>query len=130
MAAFRRAVSSGQAHSSRNNATLACEHLERAEAGDATCRKLCIERIFPVRRERPVRFASPPIEKPADVPVPAASQSVTTSLPKARITLSEAGKWGRLQAMAIEKGEQQYCVGTVEGRGKSSTSTASTRAFG
>jgi hypothetical protein len=26
--------------------------------------------------------------------------------------------WGRSQAMAIEMGERQYCVGTVEGRGK------------
>jgi hypothetical protein len=27
--------------------------------------------------------------------------------------------WARLEAMAIEMGERQYCVGTAEGRGKS-----------
>jgi hypothetical protein len=41
--------------------------IERGEAGDAITLKPCIQR-YPVRRERPVPFKLPPVEKAADHP--------------------------------------------------------------
>src|SRR5215831_3861814 len=64
----------GRPAGSRNNATLACEALlegqaealtqkavEMALSGDTVALKLCLERIYPPRKDRPVTFALPPI---------------------------------------------------------------------
>jgi hypothetical protein len=69
----------GRPAGSRNNATLACEALlegqaealtqkavEMALAGDTVALRLCIERICPVRRDRPVEFSLPPIDTARD----------------------------------------------------------------
>jgi hypothetical protein len=94
--------------------------IERAEAGDATCTKLCIERVFPVCRERPVRFALPPIEKPADVL--AAIQSVTASAAEGAITPSEAGpprsgaRWQRARKLRNTKADGRPSFLTLIGK--------------
>src|SRR6516164_7490558 len=41
--------------------------VELALAGDPTALRLCIERIVPPCRERPVKFTLPPIENAADI---------------------------------------------------------------
>jgi hypothetical protein len=70
----------GRPAGSRNNATLACEALlegqaealtqkavDIALAGDTVALKLCLERIYPARKDRPVTFALPPVGTPRDV---------------------------------------------------------------
>ena len=39
--------------------TLARKAVEMALAGDTTAMRLCLERIMPIRRDRPVSFAMP-----------------------------------------------------------------------
>ena len=52
--------------------------------------RLCIERILPRCRERPVKFALPPIESAADIA--AAMKAVTSALADGEITPGEAGR--------------------------------------
>jgi hypothetical protein len=69
----------GRPAGSRNNATLACEALlegqaealtqkavDMALAGDPVALRLCLERICPVRKDRPVEFSLPPINTARD----------------------------------------------------------------
>lgn len=71
---------SGRPHGSRNKATLALEALlegegeaitrkaiERALEGDTTALRLCMERLYPARKSRPIALALPKIETPDDV---------------------------------------------------------------
>ena len=80
---FEKGVSgnpAGRPAGSRNGATLACEALlegqaealtqkavDMALAGDTVALKLCLERIYPARKDRPVTFALPPVGTPRDV---------------------------------------------------------------
>src|SRR4051812_16931500 len=70
----------GKPKGARHRATLAAEALldgevealtrkavEMALAGDTVALRLCLERILPARKDRPVHFALPPIETPGDV---------------------------------------------------------------
>ena|SRR5690242_12330762 len=70
----------GRPPGSRNAATLALEALmegegetltrkciELAKAGDMTALRLCLERIYPVRKGWPVAVELPPVETAADV---------------------------------------------------------------
>jgi hypothetical protein len=81
----------GRPVSSRNRKTLAAAVLldgesealtrkavELALDGDPTALRLCIERILPQCRERPIKFALPPIENAADISV--AMNAVTSAL--------------------------------------------------
>ena len=91
----------GRRAGSRNKKTLAAAILlegeaealtrravELALAGDPTAMRLCIERILPPCRERPVKFTLPPIENAADVSV--AMNAVTSALARGIITPGEA----------------------------------------
>ena len=95
--------SAGRRPGSRNRATLAAMALlageaegltrravELAQAGDPMALRLCIERILPRCRERPVKFALPPIESAADIA--AAMKAVTSALAGGDITPGEAGR--------------------------------------
>jgi len=62
--------------------------VELALAGDPTTLRLCIERILPPCRERPVRFTLPPIESSEDIS--AAMNAVTAALARGIITPGEA----------------------------------------
>jgi hypothetical protein len=62
--------------------------VELALAGDPTALRLCIERIVPPCRERPVKFTLPPIENAADIA--AAMNAVTAALARGIITPGEA----------------------------------------
>jgi Family of unknown function (DUF5681) len=91
----------GRRRGSRNRATLAAMVLLEGEAealtrkavelaldGEPVALRLCIERILPPCRERPVRFALPPIESAADVS--AAMNAVTSALARGTLTPGEA----------------------------------------
>lgn len=93
----------GRRPGSRNKATLAAAKLlageseeltrravELARAGDPMALRLCVERLLPVCRERPVKFKLPPIESPADIA--AAMKAVTAALADGEITPGEAGR--------------------------------------
>ena len=62
--------------------------VELALEGDPPALRLCIERILPPCRERPVNFALPPIENAADIS--AAMNAVTSALARGIITPGEA----------------------------------------
>ena len=62
--------------------------VELALAGDPTALRLCIERIVPPCRERPVKFTLPPIENAADIA--AAMNAVIAALARGIVTPGEA----------------------------------------
>ena len=93
----------GRRPGSRNKATLAAMALlageaegltrravDAAFAGDPMALRLCVERILPRCRERPVKFALPPIESAADIAT--AMKAVTSALADGEITPGEAGR--------------------------------------
>ena len=92
---------SGRPKGARNAATLACEALldGQAEAltqkaiqmaldGDAVALRLCLDRIFPPRKDRPVTFTLPPITSARDAADLMAA--VTKAVATGNITPSEA----------------------------------------
>jgi len=58
----------GKPRGARHKTTLACDLLLEGEAksGDGPALRLCMERIAPARKDRPVNFALPSIETVAD----------------------------------------------------------------
>lgn len=98
---------SGRREGSRNKASLALEALldgeaeeitrkavEMAKAGDTVALRLCLERILPVRRDRPIRFALPPIETTSDLTK--ATSALLAAVADGEITPSEAAELGKL----------------------------------
>jgi Family of unknown function (DUF5681) len=76
----------GRPKGHRNKATMAMEELlegeaeglarkviEQGLAGDMVAMRICIDRLLPPRRDRPVAFALPKIESAKDVPAAAAA---------------------------------------------------------
>jgi hypothetical protein len=41
--------------------------IEAAKSGDPTAMRLCVERLIPVRKGRPIEFALPPVETASGV---------------------------------------------------------------
>jgi hypothetical protein len=92
---------------SRNKATLAIEALldgeaeqitrkaiEMALAGDGPALRLCMERIAPPRKDRPIAFSLPKLTSPADA-VTAAS-ALVSAVGSGELTPSEAGELQKL----------------------------------
>jgi Family of unknown function (DUF5681) len=92
---------SGRPKGARNAATLACETLldgqaealtqkaiEMALDGDAVALRLCLDRIYPPRKDRPVTFTLPPITSARDAADLMAT--VTKAVATGNITPSEA----------------------------------------
>ena len=97
----------GRPKGARNSATLAAEALLDGEAealtrkaielaldGDTVALRLCIERICPVRRDRPVSFELPAITCARDAADIGAA--VMAAVSNGDITLSEAAEIGKL----------------------------------
>jgi hypothetical protein len=91
----------GRPQGSRNKATLAIERLldgqsealtqkavELALAGDMQALKLCLERICPPRKSRPIQIDLPMVETAADIT--AAQGAVIAAMANADITPDEA----------------------------------------
>ena len=98
---------SGRPPGSRNKATLALETLldgeaealtrkaiELAKAGDLTALRLCLDRILPPRKDRPVAFALPPIASSKDALQ--ALSALLTAVSTGELTPSEAAEVGKL----------------------------------
>src|SRR5215203_1967055 len=93
----------GRPKGSRNKATLALEALlegegealarkavELALAGDITALRLCLDRILPARKDRPVSFEMPIIARPEDAK--AASAALLAAVAAGSLTPSEAAE--------------------------------------
>jgi hypothetical protein len=68
--------------------------IEKAKEGDATALRLCLERILPARKDRPVAFEMPKLETAADA-VKAAS-AIAQAVAEGELTPSEAGELAKL----------------------------------
>src|SRR6516165_10454355 len=97
----------GRPLGSRNSATLAAEALLEGEAekltrkcielalsGDTVALRLCLERIYPARKDRAVRFPLPPITSARDAADIAAA--VAEAVAAGHVTPSEAAELGKV----------------------------------
>src|SRR5215472_4698677 len=91
----------GRPKGARHKATLAAEALldgeaegltrkcvEMALGGDSTALRLCLDRILPARRERPVNFQIPPFKSAEDAA--AAMAAITEAVAAGELSLGEA----------------------------------------
>jgi hypothetical protein len=123
---------------SRNKATLLVEQMIEGEAeqltrkvlelalgGDLTALRLCMERLVPPRKDRPIHLDLPPIDTVAQIP--AAMTSVAMAIGEGRITPNEGEVLANL--LVIQKnvivtatleqriGRIEVCSGTTEQSG-------------
>jgi hypothetical protein len=97
----------GRPPGSRNKTTLALEALldgeaeeiarkaiEMAKEGDATAMRLVLDRLIPPRRDRPVNFALPKLETPADAV--RATAAIAEAVASGELTPMEAGEMAKL----------------------------------
>ncbi len=68
--------------------------LELALAGDAAALRLCLDRIIPPRRQRPVRLAVPPVAGAADLG--ATMAAITNAAASGAIATGEAAELARV----------------------------------
>jgi len=114
----------GKPKGARHRATLAAEALldgeaealtrkaiELALAGDPIALRLCLDRILPPRRERPLRFVLPELRSAADAS--SAMAAILAAVASGDTCLAEAGELAKLvdaffrAAEAVEKAELQ-----------------------
>jgi hypothetical protein len=74
--------------------TLTRKAIEKAKDGDITALRLCLDRIAPVRKDRPVTFNLPAIGGATDAAK--ASAALLAAVSDGKITPSEAAEIGRL----------------------------------
>lgn len=97
----------GKRPGTRNRATIIAEAMldcetrpllrhviDEAKGGDNVMARFCVGRILPPRRERPVRFALPPVEGPADLR--AALAAVTSAVAAGELTIGEAWEFSQM----------------------------------
>ena len=97
----------GRPKGSRNATTLAVESLldgqakaltqkaiDLALSGDLIALRICLDRILPPRKNRPIEFVMPPIETIADAP--RAIGAITSAVARGEITATEAADVSRL----------------------------------
>ncbi|HEV2508632.1 DUF5681 domain-containing protein [Bosea sp. (in: a-proteobacteria)] len=119
----------GKPKGARHKVTLAIEALLEGEAekltkkaitlamaGDITALRLCMDRLAPVRRDRPVTFDLPKIETADDLPK--ATQAIMEAVAGGELTPSEAAELGKLvdaHAKAIEVTDLHRRLAVLEG---------------
>ena len=74
--------------------------LELAEKGDPTALRLCLERIMPPLRERPLQFELPPLATPADAV--AAIAAITAGLADGELSAAEGAELARMVRIFVE----------------------------
>jgi len=97
----------GKPRGARHRTTLAAEALldgeaealtrkvvEMALAGDSTAMRLCLDRILPPRRERPVNFKLPALQSAGDAAK--AMAAIANAVASAEITAGEASELAKL----------------------------------
>lgn len=120
----------GRPKGARNRSTMAAEALLEGEAraltrkavdlakdGDVAALRLCIERLVPPRKDRPVRFAMPAIAAPRDHP--AALAAVLSAVAAGELTPSEGEAFARILAehrRAVETADLETRLAALEAR--------------
>ncbi|HZD27429.1 MAG TPA: DUF5681 domain-containing protein [Xanthobacteraceae bacterium] len=97
----------GRPRGARNRATLLMQNLladdaeaigrkaiEIAKAGDLAAIRLCMDRLAPARKDEPVAFELPPLEKPADSV--AATASIVAAVAAGELTPSQAAELSKV----------------------------------
>jgi hypothetical protein len=126
----------GKPKGARHNATLLAEHLLTGEAADLTrvvidlakkgnvpALRLCLERILPSPRDRPVMFQLPFLDSAADASK--ATGAIVAAVAKGELTPLEAADLARLvevHVKAIEAGEFERRLRLLEERDSDETS--------
>lgn len=93
--------------------------IEMAKGGDTVALRLCLDRIAPVRKDRPVEFALPPIETSSDIVI--ATSALLAAVAAGDLTPSEAAELGKLvdaHVRAIEVTEIQERLDALEAERK------------
>lgn len=120
---------SGKPKGARHKVTLAIEALldgeadaltrkaiEMAKAGDMQALRLCMDRLAPPRRDRPVTFTLPSIETTDDLP--RATKAILEAVATGDLTPSEAAELGKLvdaHVRAIEVTDISKRLDALEG---------------
>jgi len=115
----------GRPKGSRNRTTQAVEALLAGEAealtrravelaleGDTTALRLCLERIAPPQKDRPVTFALPRLETPADAVK--ASAALLTAVASGDLTPSEAEALSKLVERFVRAVEAHHILERLE----------------
>jgi len=115
----------------RHKATIAAEALldgeaealtrkavEMALAGDGTALRLCLDRIIPPRRERPVRFKMPALQSSADAV--AAMAAIAAAVAQGHLTPGEAAELSNMvgnYVKSLEAAEFDERLRALEAKG-------------
>lgn len=89
--------------------------VDAAKAGDPTAMRLCVERLIPVRRGRPVTFAMPKLKTASDVGD--AISAIAAAMSTGELTPDEAGSVAavvELRRKAIETTELEKRIIALE----------------
>ncbi|ACA20978.1 hypothetical protein M446_6728 [Methylobacterium sp. 4-46] len=103
----------GRPKGARHKTTLAMEALlageaegltrravELAHGGDTVALRLCLDRLLPVRKDRPVSFALPPIEGGGELT--RATAALIEAVARGDLTPSEAAEFGKLIELHVK----------------------------
>ncbi len=121
----------GRPKGSRNKTTVALEKIldgdaesilrkavEMAQDGDPTALRLCLDRLLPPRKDRPISFALPAIETADDLPK--ATGAIVAAVAAGELTPSEAAEISKtldVHVRAIEATELHRRMAALEARG-------------
>jgi hypothetical protein len=121
----------GRPHGSRNQTTLALEALldgeaetltrkaiELAQDGDTVALRLCLDRLLPPRKDRPISFALPAIETTDDLPK--ATGAIVAAVAAGELTPAEAAEISKtldVHVRAIEATELHRRMAALEAWG-------------
>jgi hypothetical protein len=86
-----------------------------ALSGDTTALRLCLDRLLPARKDRPVAFALPPLATAADAV--AATAALVEAVASGELTPMEAGELSKLVdsfARAVELREIEARLAALE----------------
>src|SRR4051812_23736869 len=93
--------------------------IELAKAGDGPALRLCMDRIYPPRKDRPVRFKLPSVEKVEHAVL--AHAALVAAVAGGELTPSEAGELARLvdnYTRAVEATDIQTRLTKLEAAGQ------------
>jgi hypothetical protein len=122
----------GRPKGSRNRATVALEKIldgdaesilrkavELAQDGDPTALRLCLDRVLPPRKDRPISFDLPPIMTTEDLPK--ATGAIVAAVAAGELTPAEAAEISKtldVHVRAIEATELHQRMAALEARGR------------
>ena len=121
----------GRPKGARNRTTVALEKIldgdaesilrkavEMAQEGDPTALRLCLDRLLPARKDRPITFALPPIVTTDDLPK--ATGNIVAAVAAGELTPGEAAEISKtldVHVRAIEATELHRRMAALEARG-------------